>query len=119
MRQLVAMAATLGFAALCGSAQSRVSRQGALRREVTLERYEHRDGMVVDPGLILDKNDLVRFRFRASFSGYLYVTNQSTSARTTLLFPREDTGSDHRIIANREYLIPSTAEGAFRVDGPE
>jgi hypothetical protein len=87
--------------------------------EITLERYEDHTWKVIDPGLVLDKNDRVRFRFKANFSGYLYVTNQSTSARSTLLFPRQDTGSNHRIVANREYLIPATSQGAFRVDGPE
>jgi hypothetical protein len=106
-------------AALYVSGQSRVSKQGAHRMEVTLERYEDRAWKVIDPGLVLNKNDRIRFRFKANFSGYLYVTNQSTSARSTLLFPRHDTGSAHRIIANREYLIPATAQGAFRVDGPE
>ena len=105
--------------ALYVSGQSRVSKQGAHRMEVTLERYEDRGWKVIDPGLVLDKNDRVRFRFKANFSGYLYVTNQSTSSRSTLLFPRQDTGSDHRITANREYLIPATSQGAFRVDGPE
>jgi hypothetical protein len=105
--------------ALCVSGQSRVSKQGRHRIEVTLERYEDRAWKVIDPGLVLAKDDRVRFRFKSNFAGYLYVTNQSTSARTTLLFPRQDTGSNHRIIANREYLIPATAQGAFRVDGPE
>jgi hypothetical protein len=101
------------------SAQSRVYKQGARRMEVTLERFEQGAWKVIEPGLILDKNDRVRFRFKANFSGYLYVTNQSTSEMTTLLFPRQDTGSNHRIAANREYLIPATQQGSFRVDGPE
>jgi hypothetical protein len=112
--------AALAISAACSlDAQSRVSRQGPRRMEVTLERLEQGAWKVIDPGLILDKNDHVRFRFKANFSGFLYVTNQSTSDRTTLLFPRQDTGSDHRIVANREYLIPATTQGSFRVDGPE
>jgi hypothetical protein len=101
------------------TAQSRISRNGAQRMEVTLERHQDGAWKIIEPGLVLDRNDRVRFRFKANFSGYLYVTNQSTSERTTLLFPRQDTGSNHRIVANREYVIPSTAQGAFRVDGPE
>jgi hypothetical protein len=112
-------AALILAGALYVSGQSRVSKQGAHRMEVTLERYEDNSWKVIDPGLVLDKNDRVRFRFKANFSGYLYVTNQSTSARSTLLFPRQDTGSNHRILANREYLIPATSQGAFRVGGPE
>jgi hypothetical protein len=99
-------------------AQSRVSKQGAHRMEVTLERLEEGAWKIIDPGLVLAKNDHVRFRFKSNFTGYLYVTNQSTSAASTLLFPRQDTGAGNRIVANREYMIPATS-GAFRVDGPE
>jgi hypothetical protein len=119
MIRMVAAAAIVLAGALYVSGQSRVSKQGAHRMEVTLERWEDRTWKVIDPGLVLDKNDRVRFRFKANFSGYLYVTNQSTSSRSTLLFPRQDTGSNHRIVADREYLIPATSQGAFRVDGPE
>ena len=86
--------------------------------EIALERLEDNEWKVIDPGLVLGNNDRVRFRFKANFSGYLYVTNQSTSEKTTLLFPRQDTGANNRIIANREYLIPAS-QGAFRVGGPE
>lgn len=85
--------------------------------EITLERLEENKWEIIDPGLVLDKDDRVRFRYRANFTGYLYVTNRSTSENTTLLFPRKDTGSNNRVVANREYMIPAT-QGAFRVDGP-
>jgi hypothetical protein len=97
--------------------QSRVSQHGAHRMEITLERYESGAWKVIDPALILDKNDKVRFKFKANFPGYLYVTNQSTSATNSLLFPRQDTGANNKIFANREYVVPTT-KGAFRVDGP-
>src|SRR3954452_9287872 len=100
----------LGFAE-----QTRVSQQGAHRMEITVERLESGSWKVIDPALVLDKNDRIRFRFKANFAGFLYVTNQSTSATNSLLFPRVDTGSNNRIAANREYMVP-TAKGAFRVD---
>lgn len=108
----VFLLAALGFAE-----QSRVSQQGAFRMEITLERLESGSWKVIDPALVLEKNDRIRFRFKANFSGFLYVTNQSTSSNNSLLFPRVDTGSNNRIVANREYVVP-TAKGAFRVDGP-
>jgi hypothetical protein len=85
--------------------------------EITLERYESGSWKVIDPNLVLDKNDKIRFKFKANFPGFLYVTNQSTSATNSVLFPRVDTGSNNRISANREYVVPTT-KGAFRVDGP-
>jgi hypothetical protein len=67
---------------------------------------------------VLAKNDRVRFKFHTNFSGYLYVTNQSTSGNSSLLFPTAQTGSGNRIEPGKDYLIPATS-GAFRVDGPE
>lgn len=98
--------------------QSRVSTQGPHRMEIMLERRDNNAWHLVDPGLVLAKNDRVRFRFKTNFRGFLYVTNQSTSGTSTLLFPREDTGSQNRVEANREYMVPAT-QGAFRVNGPE
>ena len=112
-RQVLASLAVPVLAA----AQPRVSRQGAHRMEITLERLSEDQWEVIDPGLVLDTDDCVRFRYKANFTGYLYVTNRSTSDNTTLLFPRSDTGSNNRVIANREYFIPAT-QGAFRVGGP-
>ena len=109
--------AILVFAAVAFAEQSKISQQGAHRMEITLERYESGTWKIIDPNLVLDKNDKIRFKFKANFSGFLYVTNQSTSSTSSLLFPRVDTGSNNRITANREYVVPTT-KGAFRVDGP-
>lgn len=97
--------------------QANATSPPAHRMEVVLEKREGNVWKTIDPGLVLSKNEKVRFRFKASFDGYLYVTNRSTSGTSTLLFPREDTGMYNRIQAGREYLVPAT-DGAFRVDGP-
>ena len=55
---------------------------GAHRMEITLERYESAGKR--SSALVLDKNDKIRFKFKANFPGYLYVTNQSTSATSLL-----------------------------------
>lgn len=113
MRLLIVLSlAVLGFAE-----DLRVAEKGAHRMEITLERLEEGSWKSIDPSLVLDKDDRIRFKFKANFAGYLYVTNQSTSATSSLLFPRVDTGSNNRIVANREYVVPTT-KGAFRVDGP-
>jgi hypothetical protein len=90
---------------------------GAQRIEIALDR---RDGAVwhsVDPGLVFAQNDRVRFRFRASFAGYLYVMIQSTSGKYETLFPREDTGEENRLEVGKEYIVPAT-QGWFRITGP-
>jgi len=119
------VAAAIAFAACCLSmpehAQdaSKSVRLGAApqRMVITLDRREDGSWRAVDPGLVFAQNDHVRFRFRASFAGYLYVMNQSTSGKYETLFPRQDTGEENRIEADKEYIIPAT-QGSFRITGP-
>jgi len=91
---------------------------GPHRMEIALERQTAEGGWkTVDPGLVLEQGDRVRFRFRANFDGYLYVTNQSTSGKYDQLFPRQETGEQNRITAGQEYRVPATST-AFRIAGP-
>lgn len=99
-------------------AVSGVFAQNASRMEITLERRDGNAWKAVDPGLVLATKERVRFRFKSNFKGYLYVINHSTSGTSTLLFPRQDTGSMNQIEAGKEYVVPAT-QGAFRVEGPE
>lgn len=92
--------------------------RGSHRIELDLERYQSGAWRPIDPGLVLDQNDRVRFRFRSNFDGYLYVSNQGTSGDYTQLFPRQDTGDKNRVLSGREYLVPATADGSFKVTGP-
>lgn len=89
----------------------------AQRMEITLERQDGDSWKSVDPGFVFGKGDHVRFRFRANFSGYLYVMDYGTSGSYSQLFPREETGKDNGIAAGREYQIPAT-RAWFRIDGP-
>ena len=43
--------------------------------------------------------------------------NQSTSGAYTMLFPREDTGSENQIHAGKDYVVPAT-QTLFRIAGP-
>jgi hypothetical protein len=97
--------------------QSKSMTQGAHRMELILERLDGSTWKTIDPALVLAQGDRVRFRFRTNFDGYLYVTNQSTSGKYEQLFPREETGQDNRIAANKDYQVPATSV-AFRIAGP-
>lgn len=90
--------------------------RAAERIEITLERLESSGWRTIDPGLVLDSGDRVRFRFRGNFDGYLYVMNYGTSGSYTLLFPREETGRDNKVKVGNEYIVPAT-ETIFRVAG--
>ena len=93
------------------------SQQGPYRMEISLERREAGAWHTVDPGLVLEQNDRVRFRFHTNFDGYLYVTNQSTSGKYDQLFPRQETGQDNHIVSGKDYQVPATSV-AFKIAGP-
>lgn len=97
--------------------QTKSLARGPHRIEITLERMEGTAWRAIDPGLVLDSGDRIRFRFRANFDGYLYVMNEGTSGAYTLLFPREETGRENNIQSGKEYLVPAT-EAWFRIAGP-
>lgn len=106
----------LAGAALPLVAQSS-SQQGPYRMEIVLERRDAGAWHAVDPGLVIEQNDRVRFRFHTNFEGYLYVMNQSTSGTYAMLFPAEDTGRENRITAGKDYVVPAT-QTLFRIAGP-
>jgi hypothetical protein len=85
--------------------------------EIVLERNESGAWKTIDPGLVLAKGDLLRFRFRSTFDGYLYVINSGTSGAQSLLFPGDSTGRNNRVLAGKDYFVPST-NASFQVAGP-
>jgi hypothetical protein len=107
----------LGAATSPAAAQKASLERGPHRLEIVLERLNQSGWERIDPGLVLNQNDRVRFRATANFDGYLYVMNQATSGDYARLFPREDTGQQNQIFSGKEYLVPST-DGVFRITGP-
>jgi hypothetical protein len=87
------------------------------RLEITIEKRDSGAWKVMDPGHVFQNGDQVRFRFKSSQPGYLYVINEGTTGEQVTLFPSEQAGNDNRIEPGKEYAIPSTS-GAFRVTGP-
>ncbi len=104
-------------AALLLCAQPARFAKGRQSMEIVLERHDAGGWHAIDSGLVLDQGDLVRFRFRANFNGYLYVIDSGTSGTKLLLFPKEATGLNNRIAANTNYSVPATAT-SFKVSGP-
>ena len=90
----------------------------AARIELRLERMMNGEWKDVDPATVFQQGERLRFRFRASFNGYLYVMNRGTSGAYELLFPRQDTGSANRVDAGKTYIVPATQGGSFKVTGP-
>jgi hypothetical protein len=112
MRWWIALAALLP-----AFAQTKTLSQGPHRMEIVLELRDGGAWRSVDPGMVFNQNDRVRFRFRTNFDGYLYVMNASTSGKYEQLFPTDATGRDNLVRAGREYYVPAT-QTAFRITGP-
>jgi hypothetical protein len=115
---MIRAVAGLTLASALAFAQSSTMKQGAYRMEITLERMEGDAWKAVDPGLVLEQGDRVRFRYRTNFDGYLYVTETGTSGDYEHLFPLSETGLDNHVIAAKEYQVPATANTVFRIAGP-
>jgi len=71
----------------------------------------------VNSAMIFAPEDRLRFHLTTNFPGYLYVMNHGTTGAYELLFPRSDTGSDNRIEASKDYIVPAS-QGWFRASGP-
>jgi hypothetical protein len=87
------------------------------RVRLTVEREEGSSWRAMNPATVFAPNERLRFRLTTNFSGFLYVMNHGTAGTYELLFPRTDTGSDNRVEAGKEYVVPAT-EGWFRIGGP-
>ncbi len=86
--------------------------------EILLEKEDHGKATVMEPGHVFESGDRLRFRFTPNFAGTLFVMDRGTSGSYTLLFPKEETGTNDRIEGGKAYLLPSTDKGWFRVEGP-
>src|SRR5271170_2403188 len=86
--------------------------------EIVLEKKSGDMVQTMDAGHVFKTGDILRFRLRPAFDGFLYVTDLGTSGKSSLLFPRDETGSDNRIDRTREYVVPATPDGWFQVSGP-
>ena len=84
--------------------------------QVTLERQEVLEWRPVDPRMILQPKDKIRFRFSTSFPGYLYVFNRASDGTAAKLFPNEEP-ANNRVQPGQAYLLPSPT-GNYVIDGP-
>jgi hypothetical protein len=84
--------------------------------EVTLELRQPNEWKSVNPSTVFHKNDEIRFRFRTSRAGHLYVLNHNSDGQSAWLFPRPENGLTSRVEPGPEYLVPGT-KGSFLVGG--
>jgi hypothetical protein len=86
--------------------------------EILLEKEDHGKAVVMEPGHVFESGDRLRFRFTPNFSGTLFVMDRGTTGSYTMLFPKDDTGTDDRMEAGKAYVLPATDKGWFRITGP-
>ncbi len=104
-----------GLISLVLSAQ--VSPSGARKIKLVLERLDDKTWKPVDPGLVLNSGDKVRFRMESNLKGFLYVMNYDSSGKYSVLFPSAELGSDNQIKPGQVRHIPRE-EDVFRIAGP-
>ncbi len=109
------MRSTLLFGALMCVLPLLADEAGKTYVQVTLERLEGPEWKAVDPRMILQDKDKIRFRFSTSFPGYLYVFNRASDGTTEKLFPNEEP-PNNRVEPGQMYLLPSQA-GNYVIDG--
>ena len=86
--------------------------------QISVERKTGDKFETTSPQHVFRSGDLVRFRFRSSFDGYLYVMDQSTSGKYLILFPAKDAQEANHVEQDHEYLVPASNGSWFRVDDP-
>lgn len=84
--------------------------------EVRLELRKNGEWQAVESTAVFSANDEIRFRFRTSFPGYLYVLNRASNGETDWLYPLPEQGQTSRVEPGPTYLIPGT-RGSFVVGG--
>jgi hypothetical protein len=108
----------MGLATFACVAQQPRAADQPRKMEIVLEQQVGKTSRVVNPQHVFKTGDRVRFRFRSSFNGYLYVTDRAASGKYLTLFPAEGAGTDNHLVRGKDYLIPSTADSWFRIDEP-
>jgi len=108
------------FAFLVCSAAAWAQTQAKLNRryDLVLEKKDGTTVRVMDPAHVFDEGDLIRFRLRPGVNGYLYVLNHGSSGKYEQLFPRIGQSQGREVRAGRDYVIPDSESGWFKVQGP-
>jgi hypothetical protein len=113
---ITALAATLvpgGMGAHPGTGESGNAK---LSIQVVVEKQQGGNWERVDPQTVFHSGENIRFRYRATRGGYLFVLNSSSDKTTSWIFPRAGSAERSRVEPGVEYIIP-TGQGAFEVAG--
>lgn len=116
MRHGFAIAAVAaGMAQVAGAQKEAVLNR---RVDLVLEKKEGSSARPMDPAHVFAEGDLIRFRLRSGINGFLYVIDRGSSGKYEQLFPRSGENRDRSVKIGREYVIPDSDTGWFRVQAP-
>ena len=108
-------------ALLVGMAQmAGAQKEAALssRVDLILEKKEGNTIRQIDPTHVFAEGDWIRFRVRSGVNGFLYVMNRNSSGKYEQLFPRMGGSPERSIKIGKEYVVPDSEGGWFRVQAP-
>lgn len=88
------------------------------RVDLVLEKKEGNSARPMDPAHVFAEGDFIRFRMRSGVTGFLYVINRGSSGKYQQLFPADQDNQNRSIKAGKEYLVPDSNAGWFRVEAP-
>jgi hypothetical protein len=88
------------------------------RIDLLLEKKEGGSPRIMNPAHVFAEGDLIRFRMRSGVNGFLYVINRGSSGAFEQLFPRKGANQNRAVKAGREYVVPDSESGWFRIQGP-
>jgi hypothetical protein len=106
------------FALLAAGAGAQTEARLNRRVDLVLEKKEGTAIRAMDPGHVFAEGDWIRFRLRPGVDGFLHVINQGSSGRFEQLFPRPGEQQSKFVKAGKEYVIPDSDKGWFRIQGP-
>jgi hypothetical protein len=99
--------ATLLFAQIASFAETR-------KIEVIVELAKGEEWHTVDARTVFEGDQQIRFRFRSSAAGYVYVLDETSSGEFVWLFPDAESGLNNQVQTGKWSLIPAT-QGAFGI----
>lgn len=104
--------------AVCAVASAQTQAKLNRRYDLILEKKDGAAVRTMDPAHVFNDGDLIRFRLRPGVNGYLYVLNHGSSGKYEQLFPRVGQSESREVRMGRDYVIPDSDAGWFRIQGP-
>jgi Domain of unknown function (DUF4384) len=99
---------------VCAQREAPASQRTRLQLAVQCSKQDQ--WRTVDAQSVFKQGDRIRFRFRTSLPGYLYILNHSSGGQVSWLYPPPG-NSSNRVEAGREIIIPAS-DGSYAIGGP-